>query len=247
MNKRTVFQSIAWWLGAMVCLACGGGGDTVGEAPENRTLVLKLGEGSQAISLTFDTNTLTTAGEEGRYTLIGAIRDFSIPANKLSGPLSREIVGGEEAVNEIDVQAGDGQTALIFRFTIRGTGGGPGKIGGSLVVAVNLDRDVMRPGKQPGFMAPAQGELTASGGRIDGVGDHVRADLASIDAKSPVYTQMVGAGAADTHFHGFAIFDPTNPDSIGDAYFEYTHSQSTLPWRLEEETRVTIPAAGSIH
>jgi hypothetical protein len=199
---------------------------------KNRHMTLNVGEGNEQISFTFDTSSLKSAKEKGRYTISSAIQDFTIPANQLDQPLTRSNIGGDEMINEIQIINNKGQTTMFFRLSTKGTGGGDGNIGGSVVVAVNLDKELLK-GKKGSFISSAEGKLTSSEGKISNVIDYVVSDLETTSAKSETYTMLAGAGDSDTLFYGFALFDPTNPDSLENAYFEFSSSQSTLDWLLK--------------
>jgi len=199
----------------------------------NKSLTLTIGEGSSRVSLTFAALPLDSAAGSGQYLLHNAIRGFSIPATKLAGPLTRKTIGGDEAVNEIRIHREGGQTSLTFRLSTHGTGGGEGNAGASIVVAVNLDKPVVRGTVRPAFVPGASGMLSGASGRLKATGDIVRQDLDAVGAKSPAYASIAGIGDSGTLYWGFAIFDPTNPKSIRDAYFELSSSESALRWELE--------------
>jgi hypothetical protein len=204
--------------------------------PESRLVILVVGEGSKQMTVAFDIGKAKPVGEKGRFTLTGAIVDFSVPFNKLNTRLQRKKVAGEEVINKIEITdyPHDSQAALIIRLTTKGTGGGMGNIGISLVLAFNLDKDILSDKDASPIKIPCQGKLVSSKGRLKKTGEYVRGDLTKVGAKSGIYTQLVGVGDSDTSFNGFAVFDPTNEKSLKDAYFEFASSQSSSTWGLAD-------------
>lgn len=214
--------------------------------PESRLVKLVVGEGSKQMSVSFDIGKAKPAGEKGQFALTGAIVDFSIPFNKLNTRLQRSKVAGEEVINKIEITdyPHDNQAAFIIRLTTKGTGGGMGNIGVSLVLAFNLDKDILSDEDASPIKIPCKGKLVSSKGRLKNTGEYVLSDLTRVGAKSGIYTQLVGVGDSDTSFNGFALFDPTNEKSLKDAYFEFASSQSSSTWGLADLKAENIQKKG---
>jgi hypothetical protein len=196
-----------------------------------------VGEGEKRIDFVMDLNKNDIIFEDKKVVLENSISDFTIPFNKIGSTLKRKEVAGEELINKIEI-IGDtsiNRTSIICRFTTKGTGGGKGKIGISLIAAFYLDKYIFSKTKGDLFQLHSSGKLTSSEGKLNKVNGFIKTDMELAGTKSKSYTMLASIRDSNSFFHGFVIFDPTNPKSLGNAYFEFTSSESSVNWKLSEQ------------
>lgn len=235
MKKKILLLSLAVLILIVVIVAvmthAGCGGDPA--QPDNRVLKLTI-EGDSPISFTLDLGKGTAAKEGHTLVFSDVITDFTLPFGKLNTDLTAEKLGGDIAVNRVEITGRKNQSAVVCRISKKGTGGGMGNIGGSVVVIFNLDKNILSGGGVIRQL-PASGKLADSDTAFNREADIVREDLAAVGATSKKYTALISNKGNGTLFLGFVVFDPTNPESIGSAYFEFSIFESPYPWTLTEE------------
>ncbi len=206
---------------------------------DNRIVELNIGEGDNKISISFAlSNTLGLKENpikvKEKLTLNNSIVDFEFPSNKLKSNIRQTIAGGKQVINEIEISSvpNKNQTIFLVRYTTKGTGGGTGNIGISLVAAFSLDNNILSLSENLLLKIPCQGNLVHPNGKLKKIEKHITEDLKKVGAKSKSYTGSIWFSEKCSYLYGFAIFDPTNPESKNDAYFEFSSLEDTAIWSL---------------
>lgn len=189
------------------------------------------------VSFTIHIRGENIVSNEKGITIKNGISDFTIPFNKINSTLKRVDIAGEKLVNIVEIY-GDKETdrtSIIFRITTGGTGGGKGKIGGSIIASYFLDRNILADSGNSLLKLPGKGKLASSGGKLIRTNHLISEDMKLAGAKSPTYTMLASVKETNSFFIGFVVFDPTNPESIGNAYFEFSSSESKEEWKIEKD------------
>ncbi len=195
-------------------------------AEKNRKLVFSI-DADPPVSFTLDMS-------KAVYSLVGptliidnAISDFSLPFNAYGTQLTGEYLGGDIVVNRIEITG----YRITFRIAADGTGPGLGNLGGSVLVIANLDKSIT--GKDNKIITDISGNLSYSDTDVlKNEQTYTLEDLAAVGAKSEAYTAILYDEDKGSLFNGFVVFDPTNPESISDAYFEMGMNQADYSWTL---------------
>lgn len=94
-----------------------------------------MGEGKQKVSFDLDLKNSEVVFETDKIVIKNSISDFTLPFNRSKTPLTRSVVAGDEVMNEVELISRNNKSAIIFRLTTKGEGGGKGEIGVSLIAA----------------------------------------------------------------------------------------------------------------
>lgn len=225
MSKRWGWFALI--LGLLVLVACGGG-----KEPQSKIITLEVGKGQDLVKIVFDTSRAKLAKENGALVLTNAIVDFVIPFRGKKTTMTQSWVSGEVVVNRMELIPGpdDKSVVVIIRYTSKGTGGGQGNLGVSLVVGLGLDKQIVEDTDPLEFALPGNGKLAPSGDKLRVLSKYVKADLALASAQSKAYTMLAGAKKNDSYFVGFAVWDPTSEKSKTGAYFEFKSNTGATAW-----------------
>lgn len=225
---------VLFWVVVMISIGGLSSGSVLADAAHGGKLSFSTGEGDERISIVMDLagGTQTRTGNIVRVK--NAIADFELPTNQLGSKLEKSITGGDELVNEIEfIGSPDfNQTTLICRFTSRGVGGGAGNVGVSLLVAFSVDKKLVGADSKLDLTPPISGKLISSKGTLKDIRDYIVKDMATAGAVSKAYTGSIFVSVDCSVFRGFAVYDPTNQESLNDAYFELISSEGDMEWNL---------------